>query len=164
VTTPRTALVAAALVVTAVLLAGPAAASPHRGGDDPQEVTREVLAVTEPAQAPGFELYLVRVVIPAGASIATHYHPGTQMAQVQRGTLTYSIISGTATVLRGQENGEPVSEQVSGPATVKLRAGDGVIETTDLVHEAENKGKQRVTILLSALLTAGAPLSIAVEG
>jgi hypothetical protein len=38
-----------------------------------------------------------------------------------------------------------------------------VIETPDLVHEAENQGEKRVTILLSALLPTGEPLSIPVE-
>lgn len=154
-----------ALIATAALVAGPAAARQHPGGgDDPPEVTREVLVETAPAQAPGHEMYLVRVVIPEGASIPPHYHPGTQIAQVRRGTLTYRIIEGTATVLRrGEDSGESVAEEVSAPTTVKLGPGEGVIETPDLVHEAENKGKKRVTILLSALLPAGEPLSIPVD-
>jgi oxalate decarboxylase/phosphoglucose isomerase-like protein (cupin superfamily) len=161
----RTAAIAAALLVAAALVAGPAAARQHgSGGDDPPEVTREVLVEAAPAEAPGFEMYLVRVVIPPGGTIATHYHPGTQMAQVQRGTLTYRILEGTATVLvRGDDGGEAVGEEVSAPSTVKLGPGEGVIETPDLVHEAENKGKKRITILLSALLPTGEPLSIPVE-
>jgi oxalate decarboxylase/phosphoglucose isomerase-like protein (cupin superfamily) len=151
------ALVALGMVA---LLAVPAVGG---GGEDSEDVTREVLAQTAPANAPGQEMYLVRVVIPAGAGIPTHYHPGTQLAQVQRGTLTYTIIEGTATVLRGDGDGEPVPEEVTGPATVRLGPKDGVIETSSLVHEAANNGKKPVTILLSALLTAGEPLSIPVE-
>jgi oxalate decarboxylase/phosphoglucose isomerase-like protein (cupin superfamily) len=160
-----TAVTAGVLLALSLLIAGPAAARQHEsGGDDPPEVTREVLVDAAPAEAPGFEMYLVRVVIPSGGSIATHYHPGTQIAQVQQGTLTYRILEGTATVLvRSDDGGEPVAEEVSAPTTVKLGPGEGVIETPDLVHEAENKGKKRITILLSALLPAGEPLSIPVE-
>jgi len=155
---------AGTVVACSLLIPGAAAARQPRGGDDPPEVTREVLVQTAPGEAPGFEMYLVRVVIPSGGSIAAHYHPGTQIAQVQRGTLTYRILEGTATVLvRGEDGGDVVAEEVTGPTTVKLGPGESVIETPDLVHEAENKGKKRITILLSTLLPTGEPLSIPVE-
>jgi quercetin dioxygenase-like cupin family protein len=153
----------AGLVVVACVAFGAGAGAGAAGGgkDAPPEATREILVQTQPAQAPGYELYLYRVTVPPGATIAPHTHPGTQAASIQRGVLTYTLISGSADVTRAQADGQPgtAPETVSGPTTVKLRRNDSVVENPQLVHEAANRGKQPVVILLSALLTAGAPLS-----
>lgn len=150
------------LIVACVALGGGAGAGAAGGGKSaPPEATREILVQTQPAQAPGYELYLYRVTIPPGATIAPHTHPGTQTASIEQGVLVYTLISGTADVTRAQADGQPgtTPETVTGPATVKLRTGDSVVENPQLVHEAANKGKKPVVILLSSLLTAGAPLS-----
>src|SRR5687767_2029428 len=108
-----------------VAVSGAGAAQAGETGGDVLEVTREILGQVAPSQAPGYELYLVRVTVPVDAELAPHTHPGTQMARVEQGTLTYTIISGTATIVRGGEDGEAgESEEVTGPATVKLRRGD----------------------------------------
>jgi quercetin dioxygenase-like cupin family protein len=154
--------VAAIVVVGCVTFVGGAGAgAAGEGKDAPPEPTREILVQTQPAQAPGYELYLYRVTVPPGATIAPHTHPGTQAASIERGVLTYTLISGSADVTRAQPDGQPgtAPETVTGPATVKLRPGDSVVENPALVHEAANKGKKPVVILLSSLLTAGAPLS-----
>ena len=157
--------VAGLVVIACVALvggAGAGAAGGSGGGKSaPPEPTREILVQTQPAQAPGYELYLYRVTVPPGAEIAPHTHPGTQAASIEQGVLTYTLISGSADVTRVQADGQPgtTPETVTGPTTVKLRTGDSVVENPELVHEAANKGKKPVVILLSALLTEGAPLS-----
>ena len=155
-------LVVGLICCVAFVAAGTAGAG--ETGGDVVEVTREILGQTAPEQASGHELYLVRVTVPAGAQLAPHTHPGTQIARIERGTLTYTIISGTATVVRGGDDGEPGErEEVSGGTTVKLRKGDTVIESEGMVHEAANRGERKVIIVLTALLTEGAPLSEPVE-
>ena len=42
---------------------------------------------------------------------------------------------------------------------MSLAAGDGVVETRDLIHYGANDGDERVVITLAALLRSGAPLS-----
>jgi len=123
-----------------------------------ESVVRDRLGVTTPGNAPGQELFLERVTIAPGARLATHYHEGTQVAHVVSGELTYNIIRGTATVLRA--DGE---EQATGPTVVILKAGDGVVETPDVVHYGSNDGDEPVVIVLAALLREGAPLATPVD-
>ena len=51
------------------------------------------------------------------------------------------------------------TETVSAPATIKLRRGDGLVETQGLVHHGSNAGKRPVVIEIASLLQEGAPLS-----
>ena len=118
-------------------------------------ITRTDLGSALPANAPGQQLYLQRVTIAPGAKLPEHFHQGTQVARILSGVLTYDIASGDAAVTRA--NG--TSETVSAPATVKLRKGDGLVETQGLVHHGSNGGKVPVVIELASLLQAGAPLS-----
>ena len=129
--------------------------------DDDQRVVKQHrhpradLGSALPANAPGQQLYLQRVTIAPGAKLPQHFHQGTQVARILGGVLTYDIASGTATVTHA--NGR--TETVSAPATVKLRKGDGLVETQGLVHHGSNAGKVPVVIEIASLLQAGAPLS-----
>src|SRR5829696_5023349 len=57
-------------------------------------VVRDVLAADLPAAAPGQELQLVRYVIQPDTRLATHIHPGTQIASIEAGVLTYTVVTG----------------------------------------------------------------------
>jgi quercetin dioxygenase-like cupin family protein len=118
-------------------------------------ITRTELGEAQPANAPGQELYLQRVTIAPGAKLAQHFHQGTQVATIASGVLTYEVVSGRAAVTRAGGT----SETVTGPAIVKLRRGDGVVETQGMVHQGSNAGKQPVVIELTALLQTGVPLA-----
>ena len=99
---------------------------------------------TQPAQAPGYELYLYRVTVPPGAEIAPHTHPGTQAASIEQGVLTYTLISGSADVTRVQADGQPgtTPETVTGPTTVKLRTGDSVVENPAAGPRGREQGEE----------------------
>ncbi|HST38559.1 MAG TPA: hypothetical protein VLK58_03580, partial [Conexibacter sp.] len=59
---------------------------------DNQPVVRTVLAEDpDPPGAPGRTLGLSRVTVAPGAELALHRHPGTQIANIARGTLTYWV-------------------------------------------------------------------------
>jgi uncharacterized RmlC-like cupin family protein len=118
-------------------------------------ITRAELGDAKPVNAPGQELYLQRVTIAPGAKLAEHFHQGTQVARVLSGVLTYDIASGEASVTRA----DGTTRTVAAPATIKLRAGDGLVETQGLVHHGSNAGKKPVVIELAALLQEGAPLA-----
>ncbi|MFN8025713.1 MAG: cupin domain-containing protein [Acidimicrobiia bacterium] len=118
-------------------------------------VTRVILGVAQPLNAPGQTLLLQDVRIAPGAQLAQHYHQGTQLARVVKGTLTYSLDEGTAIVTK--KGGSP--ETVSAPKTISLQPGDVLVENAGLLHHAANKGKTAVVLNLTALIQTGAPLA-----
>jgi quercetin dioxygenase-like cupin family protein len=118
-------------------------------------VLRTPLGQASPTNAPGQTLYLQQVTIAPGARLAEHFHQGTQVARVVQGVLTYNIVSGSVAVVHV----DGASETVAGPRTIRLRAGESLVETAGLVHFGSNRGHQKVVIELTALLQEGAPLS-----
>jgi hypothetical protein len=159
------------LVVVATLTLTLAVAAACSGGDDDRDarsagttttggtgVTRTQLGQASPVNAPGQMLHLEHVTIAPGAKLAEHFHLGTQVARVMSGTLTYNIVSGTATITRA--GGQ--TEEASGPKEVRLEPGDTIVETSDLVHFGANDTGAPVEIELAALLAQGAPLATTV--
>lgn len=125
-----------------------------------EPVVKDVLATdTTPPGADGYTLTLIRYTIAPGAELAPHVHPGVQMANIDSGTLTYTIVSGTATVRRS--GGEPAS--VSGPTTISLGPGDSVVEPADMVHFGANGTDQPVVITATLLTETAQGLSVAVS-
>ncbi len=125
-----------------------------------EPVVKDVLATdATPPGAPGYTLTLIRYTIAPGAKLAQHVHPGVQMANIDSGTLTYTIISGTATVRRA--GGEPAP--VTGPTTISLGPGDSVVEPGDMVHFGANDTDQPVVISATLLTESDKGLSVAVS-
>ncbi len=118
-------------------------------------ITRIPLGEASPTNAPGQVLYLQRVVIAPGARLAEHFHQGTQVATVTKGTLTYNIVVGTVTIT----DADGTTRDVTGPKVVRLRAGQSLVERAGLTHYGANETSGRVVIELAALLERGAPLS-----
>jgi quercetin dioxygenase-like cupin family protein len=162
---PQSRRIAASVTLVLLLAMGTVSAC---GSDDSsavastEPVVRVQLGASNPQNAPGQELFLEQVTIAPGARLSTHYHQGTQVAHVVSGELTYNIVSGTATVLRGSGDGQ-VQELATGPTVVVIKAGDGVVETEDVVHYGSNDGDVPLVIMLAALLADGAPMATAVD-
>ena len=109
--------------------------------------------------AKGKTLGLSRVTIPAGGTIALHHHEGTQVAYIQSGVLTYTVKSGSVTVMSGPADSPTVVRKISGGRTAKIQAGQWIVEQPSTVHQAENHGSAKIVIYLSTLLRTGAPPS-----
>jgi quercetin dioxygenase-like cupin family protein len=103
------------------------------------------------------------VIIPANESIAPHNHPGPQLAIIESGTLTYTVIDGEATVTRaaGSDSAEVVT-YTSGDK-FELHTGDSIMEPTKMVHEASNETDEPVVIYLSSLFPEGEPPATTVQ-
>jgi quercetin dioxygenase-like cupin family protein len=123
----------------------------------PAKVSSEVLAQYPPPEAPGFTMYLYRVTVPPGVELASHHHPGQQMARIDAGTLTYTVEQGTIEI--GRQSNTP-TESVTGPATVELHAGDSLFEPETDTHHAANLGDTDVVIVITSLFTTGQRLSL----
>src|SRR3954467_10567424 len=101
---PRSAILAGALLVPAVA-AGAYAAGTHESAS---RATRTALAqAVDPTGARGRTLGLSRVTIPVHTRLGLHRHPGVQIAYVQKGTLTYTVKTGTVKVYRGAADQDP---------------------------------------------------------
>jgi quercetin dioxygenase-like cupin family protein len=127
------------------------------------EVTRQVLAQSTSTTAPGQIVELTRVIIPARASLATHTHPGPQLAIIEEGTLTYTIVKGSVQVTRGAGTANAKTETASAGSTIELKPGDSLIESPGMEHEAKNNGDSAIVIYLSSLFPQGAPPSSPVQ-
>lgn len=124
-------------------------------------LTRTVLAGASPAAAPDQRLELARIEIAPGTTLPAHVHPGTQLASILSGELTYTVLRGEIRVERAASSGAPGSIEVlkSGDTTL-LRPGDAVIETEGMLHYGENRGTEPVVIMTAVLFAAGQPASI----
>jgi quercetin dioxygenase-like cupin family protein len=147
-----------ALVVVAIA-AAPAIAS-FRAAPAPSRV---VLGAATAFGTNGKVLGLTSVTIPAGAVIPKHHHPGTQVATVLAGTLSYHVYVGSVSVYREVAGAPVLAFRIRPGHTGTLRAGDTLIEQPNDVHQAENHGTKAVRIVLATLFPAGAPPSIPVK-
>lgn len=125
-------------------------------GDLPADTkpVREILASGDTPNAAGNTMYLQRVTVPSGVSLALHFHQGTQVAFIEKGTLSYHVERGSALAT---VNGKKIT--VTGPADIDLPAGSTLVEPSTDIHRAANHGAEPVVIILSALLTSDADLA-----
>jgi quercetin dioxygenase-like cupin family protein len=130
-------------------------------GAAPKTAVREALAASSSVRGVKDKtLGLTRVTIPAGVKLALHHHPGTQIASIQAGTLTYSVKTGSVTVRSGSADAPKIVRTIKAGQTAKIRKGQWIVEQPTEIHHAANNGKSKVVILLATLFPKGAPPSI----
>jgi len=124
-------------------------------------VVRNALAQTSVVQgAPGRTMVLSRVAVAPGAELALHHHLGTQVARIAAGTLTYTVREGSVVVRRGEADRDPkVVRTIAAGQTGRIRAGEWIVEQPSTIHQAANRGAEKVVIYISTLLKDGAPPS-----
>lgn len=122
-------------------------------------VTSEVLASGYPNDAQGRILELVRYTIPSGANLPPHTHPGMQIARVEFGTLTYTVVKGSAKILRANRT----EEILQAGQTTLLKVGDSLIEPAGMVHYGKNESASIVIIHSASLFDAKQPKAILVN-
>ena len=124
--------------------------------DAPAPKYNSLARVVNPIGAKGRALGLSRVVIQPGAKIPLHLHQGTQLGYIQRGTLTYTVESGRAKVMRGPGDAARLVRVIRAGQTARVKTGQWLIEQPSNHHRAANQGKKPVVILLSNLLLKNA--------
>jgi hypothetical protein len=114
-----------------------------------------------PPNAPTQQMSLYHVDVPPGAVIAPHQHPGQQISHVTAGTLTYTVIAGTVTVIDPPVAGKPgPSTDVAAPATISVTTGMTLTEPAGEIHKATNAGTDVVSIDIAILVPQGDPFSV----
>jgi quercetin dioxygenase-like cupin family protein len=131
-------------------------------------ITPQPLGGGMPSVAPGYAMGLVRLTFGPGATLNTHTHPGASILFIESGTLTYTLVEGTATVTRAPSGpatpgAAPAAEPVP-PGDIVLNTGDSLFEDADVVHTARNDGDVPAAVLIANLLTAGEPVTTFLEG
>jgi uncharacterized cupredoxin-like copper-binding protein/quercetin dioxygenase-like cupin family protein len=122
--------------------------------------TAEVFAGAPSDRAPDQTVYVARFVIQPGAEIFPHSHPGTVVLGVASGTLGWTLLEGTAHVVRGAAAGATgPAEDITEPGTeVMLEPGDAIFYEDDVVHTARGAGDEETVVLGTLVLTSGEPL------
>jgi quercetin dioxygenase-like cupin family protein len=131
--------------------------------DDPAPVTvnRQSLAETPaPPGAPKRTLGLSKVVVMPGSQLASHHHPGAQLGYIAEGALTYTVETGSATVLKGPGDDATVVKKLKPGQTYTVKAGQWLREEQGEVHHARNNGSVPIVIYIATLFKTGKPAAI----
>src|SRR4051812_10269441 len=153
------------LVVFAVVLLCSAVAYAAGAAESRTAVRSPLAKAVNPAGAKGQTLGLSRVVIPAGAQLALHVHPGTQIAYIDKGTLTYTVKTGSVSVYRGNAEVDPqLVRRITAGHTAKIRPGQWLIEKPHVQHFGANRSGKPIVILAATLLENGKPSAIPISG
>jgi quercetin dioxygenase-like cupin family protein len=120
----------------------------------------QVLAGVPSDRAPGQTVYLARFIIQPGAAIFPHSHPGTTLLSVESGALGWTLVQGTAHVVRGAAAGAtgPTVDLTEPGTDVILQPGDAIFYEDDGVHTARGAGDDETVVLGTLVLTSGQPL------
>lgn len=120
---------------------------------------RTALAQSSHVQgAPNRTMVLSRVEVEPGAQLALHHHLGTQVANIEAGTLTYTVRRGAVVVRQGESDQSPRKVRtIAAGQTAPIRTGQWIVEQPSDIHEAANRGSTPVVIYIATLLKTGAP-------
>jgi quercetin dioxygenase-like cupin family protein len=159
------ALVGAAPVLTAAQETTPAAGGPIAVAEVAPGVTAEVFAGAPSARAAGQTVYLARFTFQPGSEIFPHSHPGTVVLGIESGTWGWTLVEGSAHVVRGAGAGAtgPVEDLTEPGREVILNPGDAIYYEDDVVHTARGAGSSPAVIMATLVLEAGQPLVMPAE-
>ena len=123
-------------------------------------VAAEVYMGAPSDRATGQTVYLARFVFEPGSEIFPHRHPGTTVLGVQSGSFAWTLVQGTAHVLRGAAAGAtgPIEDITEPGVEVILESGDAIYYEDDVVHTARGAGDEPAVVLGTLVLTSGKPL------
>ena len=155
---------AVALVIVGALVFAPRIAAqdaiPPAGVELAPGVYAEVLAGVPSDRAEGQTLYSARFTFEPGQGIFPHSHPGTTDLSVVSGRLGWTLVQGTAYVIRGAASGATdITETLSESGDdVILEPGDTIYYEDDVIHTARGASDEPTVLYGTAILTAGQPL------
>ena len=128
-------------------------------------VVAEVFAGVPSVRAPGQTVYVARFTFQPDGEIFPHSHPGTTVLAVAAGTFGWTLLAGTAHVVRGAASGaaEPAEDVTELGTEVILEPGDAIYYEEDVVHTARGAGEEPAVVHATQVLTAGEPRLMPVD-
>lgn len=121
----------------------------------------ETFAVAPSARAPGQTVYVTRATVLPGTEVIAHHHPGTTVLAVESGRFSWTLVKGTAHLIRGAGRGGTTVEDIAAPNTeVILEPGDAMYYEDDVVHIARNPSDEPAVLMGTFILETGQPLTI----
>jgi quercetin dioxygenase-like cupin family protein len=128
-------------------------------------VRAEVFAGAPSQRAPDQTVYVARFVFQPGGEIFPHGHPGTVVLGVASGSFGWTLVEGTAHVVRGAAAGAtgPIEELTAPGTEVILEPGDAIYYEDDVVHTARGAGDEPAVVLGTLVLTSGEPLLMSAD-
>ncbi len=150
--------------VAAAVAAGVVHAADSRRSAVPKPVLRLALAASnDPIGSKGQTLGLSKVIIPGHTQLALHHHPGTQVAYIASGNLTYTVKSGSVAVMKGAAAGGAarLMLRIRAGHTGVIHAGEWIVEEPTTIHSGSNRTSKPVVVYLATLFPVGSPPSIA---
>lgn len=121
----------------------------------------ETFAVAPSARAPGQMVYVTRATVLPGTEVVPHRHPGTTVLAVESGRFGWTLVEGTAHLVRGAGTGGTTVEDVTTPNTeVILEPGDAMYYEDDVIHTARNPGDEPTILLGTFILETGQPFTM----
>lgn len=107
-------------------------------------------------------LILARVILEPGGYIGAHTHPGTLIVTVEQGEFGFALVDhhGEMEINRAATaSSEASTDVVNGTDPMLLNPGDWFVET-GMIHTAQNLSDGVTTVVLTALIESGQPLTI----
>lgn len=127
--------------------------TPMHSSTPAADVARQAMGSVDPENAEGETLSMTRVTFPPHYRLASHTHPGTQMAFVEEGTLTYGVVRGGRVTIHGPDG----STRRLGPGKeTEIETGSWFVENPGLVHYGANDTSGEVVLQTTALFRTGA--------
>ncbi len=127
--------------------------------------TAEIFASAASVRAADQTVYLARFVFQPGSGIFPHSHPGTTLLGIESGTFGWTLVEGTAHVVRGAGTGttEPVEDITEPGREVILNPGDAIFYEDDVIHTARGAGVDPTVVMARLVLTSAQPLLMTPE-
>jgi quercetin dioxygenase-like cupin family protein len=134
-------------------------AGPLQGTELAPGVISEVFARAPSVWAPGHTVSVIRFTFQPGAELFPHSDPGTTVLGVASGTFGWTLLTGTAHVVRRSISGAAgPAEDVTVPGTeVILEPGDAIFYEDDVVHTARGAGADPAIVHAAQVLRTGVP-------
>ena len=150
----------AALLLTAGLERSAAAqtATPGAATTYAPSVYAEILGHKVAVAASGYNLQLVRITFDPGSSVPPHTHPGDTVTYQFYGSNVYTLLAGSALIIRA--GADPAGEALTINAPTTVMPGDVLLFDANTAHTSHNPNKLPAVLFESQMRQVGEPLTM----